>query len=129
MRHWQKIIGIYEIVGGIIGIGIIIFFGTPQLATSSPTRMFLGLFVFGIFAGHLLQKGDRLGIYFSLFFQALQVPAFSVGLEYKFYAATAFFIGGGLVTLESQFMYETLFLASRFNFGTGGVPVDGICQV
>ena len=94
----HKIIGIYQIVGGIIGIGLTLHFllaipGVAIVLCRPGVWIFLSPFVLGIIAGNLPRKQSRLGIYFSLFFQAIQIPAFSVGLVYRFYSGASCFVG------------------------------------
>lgn len=88
-----RVIGIYQIVGGIIGIGIIalLMLKTPEI--NGPFLFYitlaLFLFAFSIQSGNLLLQESKLnkGLIFSLILQGLQIVSIGLGsYSYGFYS-------------------------------------------
>lgn len=74
VTKFGKFLGIYEILGGVVGLVIL---GTDVFGKGrfDPTGLpFLGLPVLSLAAGFLLLKGKNLGQGLSTLTQALQVP-------------------------------------------------------
>ncbi|TMU50992.1 hypothetical protein [Flagellimonas algicola] len=82
-RNILKGIGIFEIVGGIVGLGLIIWLMLQ--GTETNTLVFLimliavGFYVYSVFAGIRLFKKLEHGILHSRILQYLQIPAISIG--------------------------------------------------
>jgi hypothetical protein len=80
-------VGIYEIVGGVAGIAIIVSLAWRNHTVPTWMLAFLGLNLVGAFAGAMLLKKQTLGWLLSLIVQVLQVPR--LGLAHLIYAYAA----------------------------------------
>ncbi len=117
---FRKIIGWYEMVGGIVGI--MITFGLllrinllNNLVLTMIFSIFVALFLMSCLAGYLLLQDKKSGYYLSLIVQAIQFPQFVVqGVAYTFIAGSQF-------TIQWMHGLNTAFnakfgLFSEFNF-------------
>ena len=90
----RRAIGVLQLVGGVLGLGLITF-GTapisgPEWARLSIELMFVGFLLLLSIAGILLLRGRTLGTTLSLVAQALQVPQItSHALSYHLQAPAA----------------------------------------
>jgi hypothetical protein len=95
-----KILGIYQLVGGFVGLGIVGWLLLRTNEINGPVFLIfgiaIGLYVFSIKAGSLLlQKGNvKLGIIYSMIHQAVQVISISTGdYGYKYFSGANFSLG------------------------------------
>lgn len=116
-RNILKGIGILEIVGGITGLGLIIWLMLQGTETNTFVLLILliaiGFYVYSIFAGLELFKKLENGILHSRILQYIQIPAFSFGL------LTYIMTSGGYFLLGFNFTAKTITLnfaliASKF---------------
>ncbi|MCT4590617.1 MAG: hypothetical protein N4A71_22515 [Carboxylicivirga sp.] len=95
-----RVIAIYQILGGVLGIGLMgwLLLRTGQINGPLLFIYFLAIFLFGlsVHSGNLLLKKDSLktGLIFSLVLQTLQVLAFGIGsYTYMFFSGARASIG------------------------------------
>ena len=99
-----KIIGIYQILGGLIGligtISLLVKFGFTNGTTFKMFLLFLALYSFSVFCGYLLLKKQfEKGLNYSILNQLIQVLSFSIfGLTFKFYSGLFLSLGLNLTT-------------------------------
>lgn len=99
-----KIIGIYQIVGGLIGLVttsyLLANYGISDIAIFKIVILFLALYFFSIFCGYLILKEQyEKGLNYSILNQLLQVLSFTIlGFAFKFYAGAYLCIGLNLTT-------------------------------
>ena len=92
-------LGIYQIAGGIIGIGVTFWYLLNLNSTPGFLMMLLILFAFGLYAysiycGALLLKNARKGLIHSRVNQLLQVASFAMfGYAFQYVSGVYFFIG------------------------------------
>jgi hypothetical protein len=125
-----KWLSFYQIAGGLIGVGLVIWLIAQQESLSGIMLIILGLvmglYAFSAYCGWLLRKGetDR-GLKLSTINQAVQVLSFTVlGITYKFAAG---------VMLVISFKYsQSVNLGLKFEFSTFQInvlPSDGYVMV
>jgi len=106
-----EIIGLYEIIGGSIGIGLILY-GTIAMKSINMFSILLLLFVlsfysFSIYAGVQLFKFHEKKIILSEIVQYLQIPAFAIlGCYFTLSAGLSFIVG---IDYTQEFLF-------KFNF-------------
>ncbi|OOV25769.1 hypothetical protein BXU11_13935 [Flavobacterium sp. LM5] len=99
-----KIIGIYQIIGGLIGliatIPLLVKFGFTNGTTFKMFLLFLSLYSFSVFCGYLLLKKQfEKGLNYSIINQLIQVLSFSIlGFTFKFYSGLFLSLGLNLTT-------------------------------
>jgi hypothetical protein len=99
-----KIIGIYQIIGGLIGlIATILLLAKFGFINGSSFKMFLLfilLYSFSVFCGYLLiKKQFEKGLNYSIINQLIQVLSFSIlGFSFKFYSGLFLSLGINLTT-------------------------------
>jgi len=116
----RKIIGWYEIIGGIVGV--LITFGLllrlsvlNNLVVTMISLIFVALYLMSCLAGFLLLQDKKSGYYLSMIVQAFQFPQFVIqGIVYTFIAGSQF-------TVQWMQGIDTVFktkigLFSEFNF-------------
>lgn len=90
MKKGIKIIGVYETLGGLVGVGILLWVGLQGFFDSRLGSILIVLFAFlmyilSIISGYLILKGRYFGLLLSRFIQVIQIPIFSIGgLSYLF---------------------------------------------
>ena len=94
-----KALGIYQIAGGIMGFGLIIWLITLQ-SYWSGFLLFLyliasALYAFSIFCGVLLLKNKETGLNYSLINQYVQLISFSMA-GFAFQYVSGFFVSAGI---------------------------------
>ena len=94
----MKSIGYYQIIGGVVGLILTIYFLIKQAAISGFILFFIliGLFLFSysIYCGNLLRKLDLKGLSYSIWNQALQVFPFGLlGIGFRYYSGVFFMFG------------------------------------
>lgn len=109
----------YQIAGGVIGIGLTIWL-TAQIAIFTGLLLLIlilaiGLFLFSIFCGQQLLKGNIVkGLKLSSFNQILQTMNFAIaGFAYKFIAGIMLTVG---INYTSNFNFEFNFSLPTFQF-------------
>ena len=110
-RKILRIIGIYEIIGGSVGIGLILWGGflTDKLSFIAILLilMIIGFYTFSIYAGAKLFWHHEKMIVFSKIVQYIQIPSIAVsGFAFTMFAGVSFIIG-------VDYTNELLF---KFNF-------------
>lgn len=107
-----KILGIYQIGGGIIGLGLTVWVISGLTITTFPLIFILliavVLYVYSIYCGILLLKKNISGLKHSLINQLLQIINFSI-FGFTFQYISGVFISAGLDLTDSLFL--------MFNFG------------
>jgi hypothetical protein len=99
-----KIIGIYQIIGGLIGliatISLLVKIGFTNGTTFKMFFLFLSLYSFSAFCGYLLLKKQfEKGLNYSIINQLIQVLSFSIlGFTFKFYSGLFLSLGLNLTT-------------------------------
>lgn len=112
------------IAGGLIGIGVCLWFGLPQ-AFDRPTAgaivlIFLFLYVMAVWKGIDLWRGRREGYRWGLWLFALQIPIVSMpAVTYKFTAGLS--AGLALIFHPDRLQLKIPFyLGSSFKLNLGG---------
>lgn len=94
-----KALAIYQIAGGIIGLGLTGWIISELPAISGPLLILLlialGLYAYSIYCGILLQKGNISGLNHSLINQFLQLFSFSIS-GFAFQYISGIFLSAGL---------------------------------
>ncbi|MEA1786999.1 hypothetical protein U1E44_12925 [Arenibacter sp. GZD96] len=116
-RTFLKGIGILEIVGGITGIGLIIWLMLQESETNTLVLLILliavGFYFYSIYAGIILFKKLENGVLHSLVLQYLQIPAFSIGgFTYIMTSGGYFLLGFNFATSSINFSFALI--ASKF---------------
>lgn len=120
-----KALGIYQIVGGIIGVILIMYFAGKasifNISILKITLLFLALYSFSIYCGFLLlNKNYTTGFNLSIFNQALQIISFSV-LGFTFQYASGIYLSFGLnLTTDTLITYNSGLTA--FNYKINSDP-------
>lgn len=119
----------YQIIGGIIGIGFVIWF-VSQTTFFSVLKILLlgvgvGLYSFSIYCGYqLLNSTNKESFRLSAINQALQILSFTLlGFSYKYIAGVEFIIGMNL-TSETLFTFNFAFFSSEFQISVGDEDKD-----
>ena len=107
-----KILGYYQIIGGVCGIGlttwVIMTLNSTELLLLILMLMPLALYIFSVYCGVLLLKRNIEGLKYSLINQYLQLLNFSMlGITYQY--TSGIFISAGIDLTE----------VLRFNFNAG----------
>ncbi|MGZ9675991.1 hypothetical protein [Flavobacterium sp. GNP001] len=108
-----KIIGLYQAIGGLIGlIGslfLIVKFSSSNESTTKILLLFFALYSFSMYCGYLLLKNQiKKGLNYSILNQSIQVLSFQIlGFTYKFYSGV--FLCFGLNVTNDTIL--------TFNFG------------
>ena len=83
-----KTLGVYEIIGGIIGLLILLTINIEYLNSANITSLVISLilYVFSIYCGYLLLNGElQKGINLSIYNNLIQIVGFGVlGFVFKF---------------------------------------------
>ena len=93
-----KSIGYYQIIGGVVGLLITIYF-LISLATISGLLLFFiiiasFLYSYSIYCGNLLRKLELKGLNYSFWNQALQLVPFGLlGIGFRYFSGLHFIIG------------------------------------
>lgn len=124
-QKWNRIISIYEMIGGIVGLGVTIFLIfkiLPQLlnqeATISNKAFLIVLLIYAIggyllsfIAGLFLWKKQTKGILLSIITQIIQIPKFTIaGFSYFFVSGADLFIA-----ISNSSLDLTAYLGSHWN--------------
>jgi hypothetical protein len=123
IRNQLKAIAIYQIAGGILGIGLTIWvmFSGEMVLSQEVLRIGIfaaGLYVFSILCGRMLLRIPKRGLKLSLVNQVLQVIYFSFG-SYAFQYVAGLRIGIGMDMVEGWIFKFRLALSSfHFSLGT-----------
>lgn len=103
----NRIISIYEMVGGVVGFGatiFLIFQILPQLLSEEVPLSYqvlsvailfyaIGGYLLSFFAGLFLWKQEKKGITLSIWSQIMQIPTFAIaGFSYLFVSGLEFFL-------------------------------------
>ena len=115
------LLAIYQIAGGILGIGVILWLF--KINTTSFTGMQIallslasGLYIYSIFCGILLLKDNRNGLNQSQINQCLQlVSIFIFGCAYQYYSGIFFSVGFDL-TQKFHFRWKAGFSTFQMNY-------------
>lgn len=115
-----KYIGWYQILGGLLGNGLIIWtILTNQVLSNGQVLAILGailLFSFSIYSGILLSKYMKGGIKLSLIDQLLQIINFSLlGYSYSYFSGLNFSVG---VDYTNDLLLKAEYTFSGFRFST-----------
>ncbi|HKO80834.1 MAG TPA: hypothetical protein VJU78_10575, partial [Chitinophagaceae bacterium] len=115
-----KVLSIYQIVGGGIGLAITIWIMVNYLSAFNGMifllfLLALGLYSYSIYCGILLLKNYKSGLKHSLINQALQVLNFAIP-GYSFLFVAGIYISIGVDLTESIIM--------KFNFGFSTWKID-----
>ena len=114
-----KGLGIYEIVGGVIGIGLTIYLIATQL--SVPGLLFLIflfsllLYCYSIYCGIVLLKNKSNALNYSLVNQYLQLINFSI-LGYAFQYISGIYLSVGIDLTSSEYL--------KINFGVSAWQIN-----
>ena len=116
-RNILKGIGILEIVGGITGIGLIIWLALQGMETNTYVLLILlvaiGFYIYSIYAGIKLFKNQEKGILHSQILQFIQLISFSIGgTTYLLTSGGNFFIGYNMTEVNLEFKLNII--ASEF---------------
>src|SRR5688572_170945 len=94
-RVWPRIIAALEVIGGVFGVGIILWDIAGRLVdwfTFALAGVVFGIYLFSIVAGVLLWRNRRAGRVASIFVQLLQLfklvsppLTFSISIGFDFY--------------------------------------------
>jgi len=79
-KSLKRAVLLLQIIGGLVGIAIIgraFLTEEVSLITAIFHIAFISLFLFGVIAGLVLIKKERLGLLLSVIFQAIQIPIIS----------------------------------------------------
>lgn len=116
-RNILKGIGIFEITGGITGLGAIVWLMLQGTETNTFVLLILlfaiGFYVYSIFAGLKLFKKLEYGIFHSRILQYIQIPAFSIGLLTYIMSSGGYFLIGYNYT-EKTITFSFALIASKF---------------
>ena len=112
-----RVIGLLEIIGGLIGLGVITWFllknGLNEFYTFLIFLIAILFYIFSIFAGIKLLQKLECGIIYSVVLQFLQIIAISLGgYMYKLTSAAHFFIGFNFT--KGTFDFNFSLLSSEF---------------
>jgi hypothetical protein len=119
-----KVLGIYQLAGGIVGLGLL-FKMAPQLQSpSTSTWVGIGLaallYSFSLYCGFSLLNKTKAAYNLSLANQVLQVFSFGMaGFAYSYVAGLK--AGVGLFFL-AEWVFKAQFSVSSFHFSLGNVP-------
>jgi len=117
--------GIYQIVGGIIGIALSLYFTTKAGVFNFPililTLFVLSLYSFSVYCGFLLLRKSYLkGLNLSIINQVLQIITFSIlGLTFQYTSGIFLYFGLDL-TQDTFFTYDVGL--TTFNFKWNSDP-------
>jgi len=108
-----KGIGILEIVGGITGIGLIIWLTLQGMETNTYVFLILlvaiGFYIYSIYAGTKLFKHKENGILHSRILQYLQLIAISIGgMTYLLTSGGNFFLGYNFTNSTLEFKISVI---------------------
>ncbi|MCC9137059.1 hypothetical protein ACFSKU_20365 [Pontibacter silvestris] len=117
-----KVLAIYQIIGGLLGIGITIWvmFRGESILTQQVLRISLfaaGLYVFSILCGRMLFRNVQRGLMLSIINQVLQVVYFTFG-AYGFQYVSGLRIGLGFDMIGS-WTFKFRIALSSFQFDLG----------
>ena len=120
MEEKVKYIGWYQVIGGILGNGLLIWtILTNQYLSNGQVLAILGailLFSFSIYCGILLIKGKRSGTKLSVINQFLQIINFSLlGYSYYYISGLQFSVG---VDYTNDLLLKAEYTLSGFQFST-----------
>ena len=117
-----KAIAIYQILGGVIGIAllVLVMFGGEVTVTQEVLRFSILaglLYIFSILCGRMLFRNPRKGLRLSLVNQVLQVVYFSIGAwAFQYVAGLRIGVGGDLV---GGWIFKFRLALSSFHFSAG----------
>ncbi len=120
-----KILAYYQIIGGVIGIGLVVWLALQTVNILVLKVLLLGvglgLYSFSIYCGyHLLSYTNKESFRLSAINQALQILSFSLlGYSFKYIAGIEFIIGMNL-TSETLFTFNFAFFFSEFQISFTG---------
>ncbi len=115
------ILGIYQIAGGIAGIGVILWLmkiNTTSFSGMQSVLLWLvtALYIYSIFCGVLLIKGNRNGLNQSQINQCLQlVSIFIFGSSYQYYSGVYLSVGFDM-THAFHFLWKAGLSTFQMNF-------------
>ena len=124
-QKWNRIISIYEMIGGVLGLGITIFLILsilPQLLSQEAplfNKLFLvaiiifaiGGYLLSFIAGLFLWKKQNKGIFLSIITQIIQIPKFAIaGFSYFFVSGIELF-----VTISNSSLGFTTYFGSHWD--------------
>lgn len=93
-KKLKMAVALLQIVGGLVGLGIIgraFLSGDVPLITMVIHLGFVFIFAYGIIAGLVLIKMERLGMILSMIFQAIQIPIImGPSLSYSMFSGACF---------------------------------------
>lgn len=117
-----KAIAIYQILGGVIGIAllVLVMFGGEFTVTQEVLRFSILaglLYIFSILCGRMLFRNPRKGLRLSLVNQVLQVVYFSIG-AWAFQYVAGLRIGVG-VDMVGGWIFKFRLALSSFHFSAG----------
>ncbi|WPO77179.1 hypothetical protein [Flavobacterium sp. KACC 22761] len=120
-----KILGIYQIIGGILGTALTLYFSGKAGILNFPilkmTIVFLSFYSFSIYCGILLVKKNYVrGLNLSIINQILQIISFSV-LGFTFAYTSGMFISFGLNLTTDTLLTYNMGLTT-FNFKWNADP-------
>ena len=114
-------LAIYQIAGGILGIGVILWLIKINTSSFSGMQFVLlslasALYIYSVFCGILLIKGNRNGLNQSQINQCLQlVSIFIFGCAYQYYSGIFFYVGFDL-THAFHFRWKAGFSTFQMNY-------------
>lgn len=117
-----KAIAIYQILGGVIGIAllVLVMFGGEVTVTQEVLRFSILaglLYIFSILCGRMLFRNPRKGLRLSLVNQVLQVIYFSIG-AWAFQYVAGLRIGVG-IDMVGGWIFKFRLALSSFHFSAG----------
>ncbi len=112
-----KGIGILEIIGGVTGIGLILWLMLQGMETNTYVFLILlfaiGFYIYSIFAGIQIFKHKENGVLHSRILQYLQIPGISIGgITYILTSGGYFFTGYN--STEGNIKFDFSLIASKF---------------
>ena len=116
-KNILKGIGILEIIGGVSGIGIILWLMLQGIETNTYVFLIflfaIGFYIYSIFAGIRLFKHLEKGGFHSRILQYLQIPGISLlGMTYILTSGGYLFVGYN--STEDSFKFDFGVIASKF---------------
>ena len=115
-----KLIALVEIIGGLVGIGVTLFYGLQSelnILLMVINIVFIGLYVYSLLAGIWLWRQQHKGLINSIILQSLQIPVIAIPyFTYEFFSGLSFKLGiefGTTMNIALNYAFE---LGSRWGF-------------
>lgn len=123
-----RVIGIFEIAGGLYGVAQMLHRLLPLGSTNETILALIGLFLYGfiLFAGVLLLEGGDRGVTFSSWAQILQIPLVATPIFSYALHATAFINVYATVQSSPHLSIDWHFGSQGFVLAVAGPAVSRI---